>query len=473
MSIVPVVLSGGAGTRLWPASRGCYPKQFLDLGQGRSLLQTTLRRFAGESEFTDPLVIANEEQRFLVGAQAQECNAKLMALLIEPLARDTAFAVAAAAKWLMAIRPDALMLVMPADHLIADTPVLSEAIRDAILAARSGYLVTFGIKPTRPEVGFGYIQAGERKIAGEVLDVLQFVEKPDRQVAQSYIASGRHFWNSGIFLFEAQAILSEMAAHAPSVLEAASMANARAKTDLDFVRLDRSAMEAVKPVSIDYAVFQVSSRVAMQPVGDCGWSDLGSWDALHEVAPRDDRENVVLGSGLMIDADRNVAYVADKRLLVAFGVSDLAIVSTADAMLVTRRDLAQDVKRIVENLRQSHPRLVEMNHRVDRPWGHFESLHCGDRHQVKHIYVKPGGRLSLQRHAHRAEHWVVVSGTAQVTKGDETLELTENESVYMPLGCLHRLENTGPIPLSLIEVQSGGYLGEDDIERFDDCYGRT
>ena len=471
--IVPVVLSGGAGTRLWPASRACYPKQFLDLGQGRSLLQTTLRRFAGETDFTAPLVIANEEQRFLVGAQAQECGTKLMALLIEPLARDTAFAIAAAATWLAASRPDALMLVMPADQVVADTAVLSHAIRQAVQAARSGYLVTFGIKPTRAEVGFGYIHAGDGKVAGEVLEVLQFVEKPDRRLAEAYVAGGRHYWNSGIFLFEARAVLSEMAAHAPSVLEAATLATERAATDLDFVRLDRSAMEPVSPISIDYAVFQVSSRIAMQPVQDCGWSDVGSWDALHQVTHRDERDNAVFGSAMMIDADRNIAYIADERHLVAYGVSDLAIVSTPDAMLVTRRNLAQDVKQIVERLRQSHPHLVEHNHRVHRPWGHFERVHGGNRHQVKHIYVKPGGRLSLQRHLHRAEHWVVVSGTARVTKGNEILELSENESVYVPLGCLHRLENTGRIPLSLIEVQSGGYLGEDDIERFDDCYGRS
>jgi mannose-1-phosphate guanylyltransferase / mannose-6-phosphate isomerase len=463
--IMPVVLSGGSGTRLWPASRTCYPKQFLALHGERSLLQNTLLRFAPQEDFDPPLVVGSEEHRFLIGAQAQECGAALGALLVEPVARDTAPAIAAAAAWLAARDPDAVMLVMPADHLIGDPVALAEAVRAAMPAAEAGWLVTFGIRPTSPETGYGYVEEGGREIEGSVRQVERFVEKPDLETARRFVESGRHLWNSGLFLFRAATLLAEMERHAPGVHRAALAAVAESTRDLDFVRLARAAFETSPSISIDYGLMQKSDRVAVRPVADLGWSDIGSWNALYEASAPDGRGNVAVGEALLVDCERNYAYLPD-------GVEDLIIVSTPDALLVTRRDLAQDLKPVVERLRAERPEQVSGNRRMYRPWGHYETLDLGGRHQVKHIFVKPGGRLSLQKHYHRAEHWVVVKGTARVTRDNEVHELTENESIYLPLGCRHRLENPGRIPLSLIEVQTGSYLGEDDIERFEDLYGR-
>ena len=471
--ILPIVLSGGTGTRLWPASRGSCPKQFLEFEGGGSLFQKTLQRFAAEDDFADPIVVGSEELRFLVGAQAQECGMKLGALLIEPIARNTAFAIAAAACHCIESHPDKMMLTMPADHLIANPLVFAEAIRAALPAALAGYLVTFGIKPTRAETGYGYIEAKDEKIADCAWKVRSFIEKPGLRVADSYFAGGQHYWNSGIFLVNPATLLSELAKHAPDLLQAAKSATRQAVADLDFIRLDRASMEDVEPISIDHRLIQVSKRVCVRPVTGAGWSDIGSWDSLYELTPRDDRGNAAFGSTVMVESDRNFAYMADGRVLITQGVCDLIIVSTADAILVSQRQCSQRIKELVDLVRVDRPELVETSQRMHRPWGYYEVLHHSDGYQVKHIQVKPGGLLSLQKHAHRAENWIVLKGTARVTRNDEVVDLSPNQMIYLPLGCKHRLENPGGIPLSIIEVQTGSYLGEDDIERFEDCYGRT
>ncbi|MGQ7791663.1 mannose-1-phosphate guanylyltransferase/mannose-6-phosphate isomerase [Faunimonas sp. B44] len=472
MTITPVILSGGSGTRLWPASRACHPKQFLTFSGSRSLLQNTLLRFHDEPGFGKPTVVASEEHRFLAAEQARACGVELGALLVEPVARDTAAAIAAAGCWLARKDPDALLLVMPADHLIDDPRTLGDAARSAAPAARDGWLVTFGIAPTYPETGYGYIEKGECEISPDLWQAAAFIEKPDRALAERLLEEGGRYWNSGLFLFRAAALLSELERHAPEVLTAAAESVDAARADLDFVRLDRAALERSPSISIDFALMQGSERVAVRPVGEIGWSDIGSWDALYAATPKDPQGNAAVGEVHFADAARNYAYLPDGRLLVALGVEDLVVVSTSDAMLVAKRDRVHGMKGIVDALRTRRPDLVERNRRMYRPWGHYESLDQGERHQVKHICVKPGGRLSLQRHLHRAEHWIVVKGTARVTCGNDVMEVTENESVYLPLGAHHRLENPGRIPLSLIEVQTGSYLGDDDIERFDDVYGR-
>lgn len=472
VSITPVVLSGGNGTRLWPASRTCHPKQFLTLTDRDSLLQQTLMRFQGQTDFSQPVVVGNEEHRFLIGAQAQACDVTLEALLVEPIARDTAMAVAAAAGWLVERDPNALMLVMPADHVIADPGRIAEAVRQAIPAAEQGWLVTFGILPTEPDTGFGYIEKG-KEIADGVCEVRSFVEKPDQKTAEQFVAGKAHHWNSGFLLCRASAVLSGLKHHAPQVYRSALAAVEASVSDLDFIRLSAEAFVGAPRISIDHALLQHSQRVAILPLGDVGWNDIGSWNALYAASVHDQRGNAVVGEALLIDTDRTYAYLPDGRLLTVLGVEDLVIVSTHDALLVAHRERAQDVRAIVDRLRQDKPDVVALNRRMYRPWGFYETLHLGDRHHVKRILVEPKGCLSLQRHYHRAEHWVVVKGTARVTRHDELLEVSENGSIYLPLGACHRLENPGRIPLELIEVQTGSYLGEDDIERLEDVYGRS
>lgn len=473
VSITPVVLSGGNGTRLWPASRACHPKQFLALMGKDSLLQQTLLRFDGEAGFSQPVVVGNEHHRFLIAAQAQACEVTLQALLVEPVIRDTAMAVAAAASWLADRDPNALMLVMPADHVIADPRRIAEAVGQAAPAAEKGWLVTFGIVPTGPETGFGYIERGSKEIAEGVWEACSFVEKPDQKAAEQYLTGGLHHWNSGFLLCRASAVLSGLKQHAPQVYRSALAALEASVPDLHFIRLSPEAFAGAPRISIDHALLQHSKRVAIAPLGDVGWSDIGSWNALYSASEHDQRGNTAVGEALLIDTDRTYAYLPDGRLLTALGVEDLVIVSTHDALLVARRERAQDVRAIVDRLRQEKPEAVALNRRMYRPWGFYETLHLGDRHHVKRIVVEPRGCLSLQRHYHRAEHWVVVKGTARVTRNDEVHEVTENDSIYLPLGACHRLENPGRIPLELIEVQTGSYLGEDDIERFEDVYGRS
>jgi mannose-1-phosphate guanylyltransferase / mannose-6-phosphate isomerase len=473
VNITPVVLSGGTGTRLWPASRTCHPKQFLALMGKDSLLQQTLLRFQGEAGFSQPLVVGNEEHRFLIGAQAQACNVTLQGLLVEPIARDTAPAIAAAAAWLAERDPGALMLVMPADHAIADPCKIAEAVRRAVPAAETGWLVTFGIPPSDADTGYGYIERSDKEVVEGVWEARSFVEKPDKKTAEQYVTGGLHHWNSGFLLCRASAVLCGLKRYAPKVYRSALAAVEESVSDLDFIRLAAKAFSDAPRISIDYALLQHSQRVALLPLGDVGWSDIGTWNALHRASGHDHRGNTAVGDALLIDTDQTYAYLADGRLLATLGVRGLVIVSTHDAMLVADSERAQEVRTIVEHLRQEKPDLVALNRRMYRPWGFYETLHLGERHHVKRILVEPKGRLSLQRHYHRSEHWVVVKGTARVTRHKEVHEVSENGSIYLPLGACHRLENPGRIPLELIEVQTGSYLGEDDIERLEDVYGRT
>ncbi|MCC6984634.1 MAG: mannose-1-phosphate guanylyltransferase/mannose-6-phosphate isomerase [Bauldia sp.] len=470
-TIVPVILSGGSGTRLWPASRVGFPKQFLSLTGGRSLLQDTLARFGGRPGFGAPLVVGAEEHRFVIQDQAREIGAGLAGLLVEPVARNTAPAIASAAVWLESHDPDALMLVAPADHSIGRPEQLLAAVVAAAPAAREGWLVTFGIAPSGPDTAYGYVTRSREQLGEGVWRSGGFREKPDRASAAALIAGGDAFWNSGLFLFRPSTLLAAMTRHAPSVVEAARQAVDGGSEDLGFLRLAKAPLERIEGVSIDYALMQAADNVALAPVEDCGWSDIGSWDALFTVLSRGE-PNVSVGEAIHVDSTGVLGYLTDGRLLVTLGVTDLVVVSTQDALLVARRDRAQDLRLVVEQLRAVRPGLLREGSRVYRPWGHYETLHLGDRHQVKHLWIKPGARTSLQRHVHRAEHWVVVKGTARITHENAVEDVTENQSVYLPIGARHRLENPGRIPLSLIEIQTGSYLGEDDIERFDDAYGR-
>jgi mannose-1-phosphate guanylyltransferase/mannose-6-phosphate isomerase len=470
-AIIPVILSGGSGTRLWPASRLGFPKQFLSLTGGRSLLQETIARFRERPGFAAPLIVGAEEHRFVIQDQAREIAAPLSGLLVEPVARNTAPAIASAAIWIERYDPDALMLVTPADHTIARPDHLLAAIAAAAPAARDGSLVTFGITPSRPDTAYGYVTRGTVEVAPGVWRSGGFREKPDRAAAAELIARGDAYWNSGLFLFRPSALLAAMTEHAPAIVEAARKAVDGAEEDLGFFRLARTPLERIEGISIDYALMQVAENVALAPVEECGWSDIGSWDALFEVLGNGEA-NVSVGEALHVDSTGVLGYLPDGRLLVTLGVEDLVVVSTPDALLVAKRDRAQDLRLVVDRLRADKPDLLREGSRVYRPWGHYETLHLGTRHQVKHICIKPGGRTSLQRHFHRAEHWVVVKGTARITRENAVEEVTENQSVYLPIGSRHRLENPGRIPLSLIEIQTGSYLGEDDIERLDDAYGR-
>ncbi len=470
--LYPVVLSGGSGTRLWPMSRSQHPKQLLTLLGEDSLLRQTVARVAGRKGFAAPLVVANDEHRFLIAEQLREAGIVPAALFLEPVGRNTAPAVAVAALWLAREEPDALMLVMPSDHVIADIEAFHAAVERAAAAARVGKLVTFGIAPARAETGYGYIDAGAA-VAGcdGVFAVTRFIEKPAAADAARYVAAGTYFWNSGIFLFAASTYLAELKRLRPDMLAACDDAVAKAKRDADFIRLDEAAFSACPSDSIDYAVMEHTDHSAVVPV-DMGWSDLGSWDALWETGERDSSGNALIGNVLAEDT-RNSYLRSEAGLVAAIGVEDLVVVATADAIMVAPRNRAQDVRRLVTRLVAEGRDEADAPPTVHRPWGSYTALHNGHRVQVKHIVVKPGGRLSLQMHHHRAEHWVIVRGTGRITRGDEEIMLSENQSTYIPIGTPHRLENPGKIPLHVIEVQSGDYLGEDDIVRFDDQYGRA
>jgi mannose-1-phosphate guanylyltransferase/mannose-1-phosphate guanylyltransferase/mannose-6-phosphate isomerase len=470
--ITPVVLSGGAGTRLWPLSREHFPKQLLPLAGPRSMIQETLLRLSDQERFTAPMVVTNEETRFAVAEQMRAIDIVGGTLLLEPAARNTAPAIAAAALLALESDPQAMLLMVPSDHVIRDNAAFLGDVETALPAAENGALVTFSIVPTRPETGYGYIRKGA-PLPGRsgVYGVAAFVEKPNAERAGQFLAAGDYFWNSGMFLFSAASLIAEMEAHAPAVVAAVRDAVAGRTVDLDFVRLAKEAFCAAPSISIDYAVMERTAHAATVPC-DIGWTDVGAWSELWRIAEQDDHGNVVQGDAILEDS-RNCYVRSDGLLTAVVGALDLVVVATEDAVLVASRDRTQDVKLIVERLRKEKRSELATHTRVHRPWGYYQSIHTGDRFQVKRLTVKPGSKLSLQKHYHRAEHWIVVNGTALVTRGEETLLLHENESVYIPLGALHRLENPGKVPLNLIEVQSGSYLGEDDIVRFDDTYGRN
>jgi len=470
--ICPVILSGGAGTRLWPLSRELYPKQLLPLASDLSLLQDTAKRVHREHGFTEPVVVCNEEHRFIIAEQLRQAGVHPRAIILEPAARNTAPAVAAAAAFLGKDDPDALMLILPSDHVIRDEPAFRRAVECAAAAARAGRLVTFGITPTQPETGYGYIKRGAAlgDVAGAYA-VERFVEKPDAKTAATYLAEGVWSWNSGMFLFQARLFLEELTALEPAIAEAVRKSVAAARQDLDFLRLDEAAFKASPGKSIDYAVMEKTKRAAVVPAS-LGWSDVGAWSALWDIGIRDGTGNVIGGDVIALDTKNSYLRTSDGTLLATIGLDNIVVVVTRDVVLAMAKDRAQDVKTIVEELKKRGRSEAVTHTVVHRPWGSYQTVDLGPRFQVKRIIVKVGAKISLQKHAKRAEHWVVVSGTARVTRDEDSIVLRENMSTYIPVGAVHRLENIGPEPLHLIEVQSGGYLGEDDIVRLEDSYGR-
>jgi mannose-1-phosphate guanylyltransferase / mannose-6-phosphate isomerase len=468
MSLIPVILSGGAGTRLWPLSRELYPKQLLALTSGHTMLQETARRLAGVDAAGDPIVVCNEAHRFAVAEQIRTLGIRAGAILLEPVGRNTAPAVALAALKALEIDPDAILLIAPADHVVRDARRFQQAAIAAAALAGEDKLVTFGIVAHAPETGYGYIRRGAGE--GPAFPVAQFTEKPALEVAQQFIASGEYFWNSGMFVFKASRYLTELGTYAPDILSATRAAFQAAKADLDFVRVDKAAFEKCRSDSIDYAVMEKTHSAVVLPL-DAGWSDVGSWASLFDALPADEDGNVLKGDVLVHDT--HDCYVhSTSRLVAAVGMGEHVIVETKDAVLVAPKDRVQDVKELVAKLKKSGRSETALHREVFRPWGSFDSLDAGERFQVKRLTVKPGGVLSSQMHHHRAEHWIVVQGTARISCGDKTFLLSENESTYIPIGARHRIENPGKVNLHIVEVQSGSYLGEDDIVRFEDNYGR-
>ncbi|WP_144637144.1 mannose-1-phosphate guanylyltransferase/mannose-6-phosphate isomerase [Bordetella genomosp. 13] len=469
VKLQPVLLAGGSGTRLWPLSRESYPKQFLPLLGDNSALQATWQRVAELADHA-PVLVTNEAHRFIVAEQLRQLGLQHPAILLEPAGRNTAPAIALAALHAVAQGGDALLLVLPSDHAILKPEAFRQAVAQAREPALAGKLVTFGVVPAYAETGYGYIRTAAGGDAGAPAAVEAFVEKPDAATAAQYVASGRYFWNSGMFLFLASRYLQALGQHRPDILHACQAAVAGQRHDGDFVRFDQAAFAACPSDSIDYAVMERDPNVAMVPL-DAGWSDIGSWASLWQLTPRDEQGNALRGD-VIAEACQNVYAYSSHRLVTLLGMQDTVVVETPDAILVAARDQVQDVRRIVARL-QADQRPEAAQHRLAyRPWGTYDAIDSGSRFKVKRITVAPGGRLSLQMHHHRAEHWIVVAGTARITRGEEVFLLTENQSTYIPLGVRHRLENPGSIPLELIEVQSGPYLAEDDIVRFDDSYGR-
>jgi len=469
--LIPVILSGGSGTRLWPLSRELYPKQLLSLVGKGTMLQETLARVKDVADVASPVVVCNESHRFLVAEQLRQSKIAASAILLEPIGRNTAPAVAVAA--LSALdaagnAEDPVLLVLPADHVIRDVPAFQVAIQVGRKAAEAGQLVTFGVVPAKPETGYGYIRRGEG--AGPDYPVAQFVEKPNLATAQEYVASGRYYWNSGMFMFRARAFLDELRQYAPAMHDACVAAFTGARHDMDFTRLPTAEFTACPSDSIDYAVMEKTHKAVVVPL-DAGWSDVGSWSALHEAIPADAAGNVSIGDVLVSDSQGCYLH-ATSRLVATVGLKDHVVVETKDAVMVAPRDRVQDVKNLVNELKKQGRYETSLHREVFRPWGSYDSIDAGDRFQVKRLVVNPGATLSLQLHHHRAEHWVVVSGTARITCGDKVFLLEENQSTYIPIGAKHRIDNPGKIPLHIIEVQSGAYLGEDDIVRFEDAYGR-
>jgi len=469
--IVPVILSGGSGTRLWPVSRESFPKQFWPLVSDRSLIEETARRALGPG-FAPPIVVCNQEHRFLVAEQMRLAGAGGARIVLEPVGRNSAPAITAAALLVADTAPDAVLWMMAADAAIRDVAALHAALEVAAAAARAGRYATFGMRPTAPETGYGYIEVGAA-LAGlpGAHEVGRFIEKPDAATAATLAASGRHLWNSGMFVFTAATLLAEMDRHAPKVLAAVRAAVAGRTQDLDFIRLEPEAFASCPNISLDYAVAE-RTKLGAVVAADIGWSDVGSWGALWELGAKDAGGNVAIGD-VVLEGAENCYARSDGIATAVVGLKDAVVVVTEDAVLAMHRDRAQEVKKVVDRLRAGGRREAIAHNRVYRPWGFYETLILGERFQVKRIVVPPGQKLSLQKHFHRAEHWVVVDGSALVTRDAETVLLRENESIYLPLGCVHRLENPGRIPLTLIEVQSGSYLGEDDIVRIEDTYGRS
>lgn len=468
--ILPVIMAGGSGSRLWPLSRQLNPKQLLKLCGESTLLQQTLSRLQG-MEALGPTIICNEDHRFMVAEQLRQLGVQGAGVLLEPVGRNTAPAIALAA--LNAVvkgNDDPILLVLAADHYIADQTAFQQAVRAATCLAEQNKLVTFGIVPSRPETGYGYIQRGDSlEVAG--FNVARFVEKPDLARANDYLESGDYYWNSGMFMFKASVYLDALESFRPDILTACKSALGLGHKDMDFIRVDPVAFAACPDDSIDYAVMEKTTEAAVIPL-DAGWSDIGSWSALWEIGEKDGQGNVCKGDVLAFNTQNSLIH-AEHKLVTTVGVENLVVVETKDAVLVVHKDKVQDVKKVVEAIKNSG-RHEHMNHReVYRPWGVYDSIEAGERYQVKRITVSPGAKLSVQMHHHRAEHWVVVSGTARVTNGEKTFLVTENESTFIPIGEVHALENPGKIPLELIEVQSGSYLGEDDIVRFEDHYGRV
>lgn len=463
-AIYPVVLSGGSGTRLWPLSREHYPKQLLCLIGDRTLLQQTMLRVEGVNGMADPLLVCNEEHRFLVAEQVRELGKSPAEIILEPTGKNTAPAATLAALSLQRRDPQAQMLIMPADHVIQDIGAFQGAIQAGARLAQKGLLVTFGIVPTVPETGYGYIrQAKENRVA-------EFVEKPDLATAQRYLQSGDYLWNSGIFLMRVDSWLKEIEQHQPDILGACRGAYDTGRRDADFYRVDRQRFASCPSDSIDYAVMEKTEHAVVIPL-DAGWSDIGAWSALWQVCERDAAGNVMQGD-VMAHATHDALVIAQHRLVAVVGLDNVIVVETPDAVLVAHKSQSQNVRDIVDRLKREKRSEYQVHRRVYRPWGSYEGVDAGERFQVKRLIVKPGAALSLQLHHHRAEHWVVVKGTARVTRGEEEFMLTENQSTYIPLGTKHRLENPGNIALEIIEVQSGSYLGEDDIVRFEDIYNR-
>lgn len=473
--ILPVIMAGGAGSRLWPLSRELYPKQFLTLTGDQSMLQQTISRLS-EIEHEDPILICNEEHRFIAAEQVRLSGHKHGGIILEPVGRNTAPAIALAALHAIKNSPqgeDPILLVLAADHIIENNSAFQASIKNALPFAEQGKLVTFGIVPTAPETGYGYINAGEEVDSAFIVN--EFVEKPDLETAQQYLESGQFYWNSGMFIFKASQYIKELEKFAPSILEACEQSMAASESDLEFIRVDKELFKTCPDDSIDYAVMepltaQKNNNVIVVPM-DAGWSDVGSWSALWDVSVKDSQNNVNHGDVMHVGTTNSYAY-AENKLIATVGVDNLIIVETKDAILVANKDQVQDVKTIVNQLKSAGRTEHKLHREVYRPWGKYDSIDSGKRDQVKRITVKPGEKLSIQKHHHRSEHWIVVSGTASVLNGDETILVTENESTYIPLGTIHALENPGKIPLEMIEVQTGSYLGEDDIIRFSDKYGR-
>ncbi|MCG6890461.1 MAG: mannose-1-phosphate guanylyltransferase/mannose-6-phosphate isomerase [Gammaproteobacteria bacterium] len=466
--MIPIILSGGSGTRLWPLSRKMYPKQFLSLLHDETMLQKTLSRLDGV-DHASPIIVCNDEHRFIVAEQARQIGLENLSIILEPFGRNTAPAIAVAALRALTQAEDPLLLVLSADHEITDEAAFCASVKQAQPLAEAGKLITFGIVPTQAATGYGYIRRGTA--VGQGFDVDEFVEKPDQATANSYLASGDYYWNSGMFMFRAQRYLAELEKFNPEMVANCRKASANMAEDIGFLRLDSDAFGACESDSIDYALMEKTALACVIPM-DAGWSDIGSWSSLWEQGKKDDAGNSTHGDVIMTDTEGSFVH-AESRLVTTVGVRDLVIVETQDAVLVADKSQAQEVKQIVERLKSENREEENFHRIVYRPWGSFDSVDEGEGYKVKRISVKPGARLSKQMHHHRAEHWVVVRGTARVFRNDEIFDLHENESVFIPLGATHYLENPGSEPLDIIEVQSGSYLGEDDIVRFEDFYGRV